>query len=266
MTEYKLICSDVDGTLLDSTLNIMPRTKRIIRKIVDMGIPFVISSARMPESIRSIMEKIGVRSPSICYCGALVLDEHGMPLGETPIDAAVAAVCCKMITRDFPHINCSLYSDDKWLASHMSPQVEHTIKVTGILPEFVRFSELDPSTKIHKMMCRGTQEQITELETALKGQFPQLNICQSHTTCLEIMSSRASKAGGIEILCRHYGITPAEVIAIGDNFNDAEMLSYAGMGIAMGNAPAEIKRIANQVTTGNDEEGIYMALRELIAV
>jgi hydroxymethylpyrimidine pyrophosphatase-like HAD family hydrolase len=74
------------------------------------------------------------------------------------------------------------------------------------------------------------------------------------------MHTQASKTSAIQFLINQYGILQHEVIAIGDNYNDKEMIEFAGVGVAMGNAPEEIKRVADFVTDTNNEDGVAKAL------
>ena len=83
---------------------------------------------------------------------------------------------------------------------------------------------------------------------------------KSKSTYLEVMSLEASKTKAIQFLMDKYGIQQNEIIAIGDNFNDKEMIEFAGVGVAMGNAPDEIKAIADYVTDTNNEDGVAKAL------
>jgi Cof subfamily protein (haloacid dehalogenase superfamily) len=77
---------------------------------------------------------------------------------------------------------------------------------------------------------------------------------------LEFMNEAPSKSAGIKIIADYYGINSAEIIAMGDNYNDIDMLKYAGLGVAMGNAPEEVKQAADFVTLSNEEDGVAAAL------
>lgn len=83
---------------------------------------------------------------------------------------------------------------------------------------------------------------------------------------LEILPEGVSKASGLAVLTEKLGIGPEEIVAVGDNYNDAEMLQYAGMGVAMGNAPDDVKRLARYVTDTNDQHGVAAVIRKFFTI
>ena len=100
-----------------------------------------------------------------------------------------------------------------------------------------------------------------EVEQKLKSLYQgKLNVFKSQSSYLELMHLQASKTKAIQFLMNQYGILREEVIAIGDNYNDKEMIEYAGVGVAMGNAPEEIKMVADYVTDTNNNDGVAKAL------
>jgi hydroxymethylpyrimidine pyrophosphatase-like HAD family hydrolase len=78
------------------------------------------------------------------------------------------------------------------------------------------------------------------------------------------MPNHASKTSGIEFLCKEFGTQRSEIIAIGDNYNDINMIEFAGLGIAMGNAPIQVKEIADDITFSNDQDGVAEAFKKYI--
>lgn len=117
----------------------------------------------------------------------------------------------------------------------------------------------------HKILLMGESGQIDKIEPVLKKiTFNRPNIYKSKPTYLEIMSDPASKTSAIIFLITKYGLTNKDVLAIGDNYNDIEMLRFAGMGIAMGNAPDQVKAHAKYITLDNDSDGVKFALDAFI--
>ncbi|HSN65928.1 MAG TPA: HAD-IIB family hydrolase, partial [Fusibacter sp.] len=106
----------------------------------------------------------------------------------------------------------------------------------------------------------ATFEAIMTQLKAIEG----LETCKSLETSFDVMANGVSKATGIEAIRNHFGIPIEDVIAFGDNENDIDMISYAGVGVAMSNATTELKAIANFVTVSNDEDGLVYALDKLI--
>ena len=104
---------------------------------------------------------------------------------------------------------------------------------------------------------------ILALENRLKPAYPQLEIHRSKNEYLEIVNRAATKAQAIQFMEKRLGVSADEVIAFGDNYNDLDMLRYAGYSVAMGNAPDDIKAQVRHVTASNAEDGLAQALEEL---
>ena len=113
------------------------------------------------------------------------------------------------------------------------------------------------------LMCEAGQSQ--PLARQLSTAFPQLSICTSSPTLVEVNAMGVSKADALRALCAHWGIGTEDTLALGDGDNDLEMLKTAGLGVAMGNASAEVRRAAGFVTEDNDHDGAAHALQALMA-
>ncbi|WP_307725860.1 HAD-IIB family hydrolase [Oceanobacillus sojae] len=138
-----------------------------------------------------------------------------------------------------------------------SSKTEISVSVIICLPSFIVANH-----DILKCLCMGEPQMIKQLEIELKGNFPHLSVYKLKGTYLEIMSGNASKSNAIKKLEKQFNITRQEVIALGDNFNDIDMLKYAGVGIAMGNASDEVKSAADEITLSNEEDGLKHALNK----
>jgi Cof subfamily protein (haloacid dehalogenase superfamily) len=111
------------------------------------------------------------------------------------------------------------------------------------------------------MMVMSEPDNIAAIQQHLRSKYNgRLNIYPSKATYLEVMDSRGSKSNAVKFVSERMGITPAEIIAMGDNYNDIEMIGFAGMGVAMGNAPDDIKAKADYVTDTNNNDGVRKAL------
>jgi len=108
----------------------------------------------------------------------------------------------------------------------------------------------------------GPPEAINSLESELKNNHPDITVYKSKPTYLEIMAQNVLKSSAIAILIKARGVVKEEIVAIGDNYNDIDMLRFAGLGVAMGNAPDEVKSAADIVTLSNDEDGLKVVLEK----
>ena len=120
-----------------------------------------------------------------------------------------------------------------------------------------------PLTTVHKILVMSDAADILALENRLKPAYPQLEIHRSKNEYLEIVNRAATKAQAIQFMENRLGVSADEVIAFGDNYNDLDMLRYAGYSVAMGNAPDDIKAQVRHITASNAEDGLAQALEEL---
>lgn len=266
MNRYKIIFSDIDGTLLDSGQHVRPKTKEHILKLSAAGIPFILVSGRMPPSVANIQRKIGLSAPFISYSGALMRDQNGKTIWDKPMDLKTAVALRERIASFAPDVVSYTFSADSWItdkddgtaALYLEKETTEMRPLVG-RPQDV----LDENAPVHKILCTGDERLMDELQEVLRVQFPDCTIFKSLPRYLEIMSAEASKSAAAAFLCGRLNIDAKNVIAFGDNFNDTDLLEYAGLGVAMGNAPDPVKQAADLIAPTNDEEGLRFILEKL---
>jgi Cof subfamily protein (haloacid dehalogenase superfamily) len=266
MNNFKMICLDIDGTLLNSKHEISKEVKDVINVAVnERNIPVILVSARMPKGITFLQKELGIKQPIICYSGALILDNDNKALSKEFIDVFNLEQIYNLASQHNIHI--SLYKDDEWYIEELDYWAKQESEITNIIPTATDFKELiemwkNEGTGPNKILCMADPNKITLLKEGTRT--IDLNIYPSKPTYLEIMPSKASKTFAISILQNKFNIDKSEIIAIGDNYNDIDMLEYAGLGIAMGNAPEDVKKHADDVTLTNDEDGVAAALKKYV--
>lgn len=261
--KYKAVFSDIDGTLLNTSHQIPGLTRKKIYSINQQGIAFVLVSARMPKGMTGIRRELRIESPMICYSGALIVDEKNQPMYSAPLEKEDAYRLCHMIRKIDSEISINLYSNDLWMAEDNKEfWVKQEMEITGVQAKEVSFETASAFEEVHKILCMGQADRIADLEERLKEQFPKIRIYRSKDTYLEIMSMEASKSDAVGRLEGKFGVTREEIIAFGDNHNDIDMIQYAGLGVAMGNAAKEVQKIADYVTDTNDREGLLKVLEK----
>ncbi len=265
-TRYQAVFGDIDGTLLNRNHQIGTRTQHSIRRILALGVPFILVSARPPLAITPFSRQLQCRSPIICYSGALVLDDdlsplHSLAIGQpalTQLEQTLARLAADALPPD-SRLSINHYAGLHWYADPDNPWTQQEAAITGLQPS-PRAAEL---TEVHKILLMSEAAEIRQLEHALRLHFPQLHIHRSKNEYLEITHQQASKSQAIRFLEKRLGLDPQRIIAFGDNFNDLDMLQHAGLSVAMGNAPDDIKAAAHRVTATNDEDGIALVLDEV---
>lgn len=265
----RMICLDIDGTLLNSDHKISPKTKEVIQIVSkEMHIPVILVSARLPRGILFLLQELNISNPIICYSGALTMDEKNNIISNITIPVSGVKQIYQLAKEMGIHV--SLYKDDEWYVENIDEWSDQEGIITRMSPSITNFDVLfkqweKENTGPNKIMCMAEPDQIEALNNKTKiNSLNNLSIYLSKPTYLEVMPGSASKTSAIEVLCEKYGIQRSEVIAIGDNYNDINMIEFAGIGIAMGNAPEAVKQYADDITLTNDEDGVAEAIKKHI--
>ena len=266
MKNFKMVCLDIDGTLLNSSHKITQNVKKAINIIAnEKQIPVILVSARMPKGIIFLQRELEIEQPIICYSGALILDKNSQILSNEIISSLSLEEIYEL-TKKF-NVHMSLYKDDEWYIEEMDEWAKQESEITNIIPTVIDFKNLiykwkKEGTGPNKILCMSNPDKIINLKESIKNN--DLNIYPSKPTYLEIMPSKASKTSAINVLQRKFKVEQSEIVAMGDNYNDVDMIEYAGVGVAMGNAPDEVKKHSNYITSTNDQDGVAKAITKLI--
>ncbi|SHG53467.1 hypothetical protein SAMN02745221_00424 [Thermosyntropha lipolytica DSM 11003] len=262
----KLVAIDLDDTLLDSRRRISPKTAELIKKVRKQGVLVTLATGRMYSSALFYARLLKIELPLITYQGALVKNSgSGEVLYYKPVEPEKAGEIVDFFKANGVHYNA--YLDDNLYMERLTREGRDYAELAGIeakvVPDLAWQVKKQGSLKI--MGISYAEPKILELEKELKSRYGEtLNITRSKPYFLEVMHKKANKAEALKVVAAYYGIEREEVLAIGDSYNDIEMLKWAGLGVAMGNAPQEVKEAADWVTLSHDEEGVAYALQRWI--
>ena len=265
MRTYSIVFLDIDGTLLDSRHQVMPCTRSHLQHLQQRGVPIILCSARPPKGVNLVAEQAGLSGPVACYNGGLIIDRDHTILRDVGIDIQQAMDFKRFVAERFPDLVVSAYLYNVWLAEDpQNPLILQESEISGCTPlkgsmEQVAFA----ASHIHKLLCMGDAMRIRALQKEIPQHFPQLMALRSKATYLEILPRESTKGSAAQVLLAHYGLDAEQAVAFGDNDVDIDMLQYCGFGVAMGNAPKQVKEAADYVTASNDQEGVYIALNTL---
>ena len=265
---YKAVFLDMDGTLLKSDHSVSELTKQTIRQINKKGIPVVLVSARPLNAVLPTWHDIGLEAYPVVTLNGSYIVEDDKPIFDAMIDLSVTADVAAEVK---PYkANIAYYIQREWFAEANDAWTEHEQKIMDVkiriapLPELIK-EWADRKVGPNKMMVMSEPETIAIVQEKLKAKYNgRLNIYPSKPTYLEVMDPAGSKSNAVRFLIERMGIDRKDIIAMGDNYNDREMIQFAGMGVAMGNAPDEIKQAADYVTDTNNNDGVRKALEHLI--
>ncbi len=267
MTDYKMIAMDLDDTLLDKQLRIGNADREAIGQAKEAGVKVVLATGRMYRATLPYITELGLDTPAISYQGALVKKPDS---GETlmhhpvPFDSAIRII--RAIKPYGYHIN--LYKDDNLLIARESPESRLYVSIAGVKPievgdleEFLLKEQFNPT----KVLAVAREEQLDEITPELKSLFGEkLHITKSKPHFLEFSHPLANKGHALAMVAGYYGISREEIIAVGDSYNDLEMLDYAGLGVVVANARDEIKARADYVTSANIEGGVAQVIHRFL--
>lgn len=260
--KYKLIATDVDGTLGNDNFMISKQNKAALKKAVDHGIKVVLCSGRTPDSLHAFEKEIGLNIPGqygIGFNGATVYDAYTQQyLFQDGISQETACHIIGMLHQLEPTSLVALYVDsgnllaeeglEDVLAQFNNDNLVTIKYVPKITAEMITSSVLN-------MYCMGERDVLNQIYDALQGKdLKECEVSFTQYQLLEFMPPMVNKAHGIQRLCKHLGIDLSEVVTVGDNYNDIEMIEVAGLGVAVANAVNELKKHANYVTQKTNNE------------
>lgn len=265
---FKAVFIDLDGTLLRYDHSISDKTRITIQKLIKKGIPVVLVSARPLHGIIPISEWLGIpKIPVASLNGSYIVMDK-----EVIFKSCINLQTITKVYEAAKGLDVTLiyYNGMRWYAETDNAAIVKEQRITDVKVEIAPFDTLikeweNAKSCTNKIMAIGHENVINELQSdlLLKNQ-DSLNIYTSKPTYLEIMKKDASKTNALIYLLKKFNIPREEAIAIGDNFNDREMIIYAGMGVAMGNAPELIKASADYVTDTNENDGVRKAIEKFI--
>lgn len=263
--KIKVLCTDIDGTLLDSRRELSDRTIASIKRVKD-EVPFILASSRMPAAMRHLQHQLDIPGhPLICYNGGYVIRYNDTDKLHVFDTVTISLPVCEEIIAltNGTSLHISLYHADEWYAPQADQWTERESRITKVSP-VVRSSAsviADWSSEgkgAHKIMCMGPEEEIQQLEDILSVRHASnVHAYRSKSTYLEISPRAISKASAMALVVKQlYNLSPADVMAFGDNYNDIEMLSSAGWGVAVENARPEVRAVASEITSSNILDGV----------
>lgn len=272
MVEVKAIFFDLDGTLLTSTRGIAPSTRRAIIDLRRHGVLVGIATGRGPAFAMSLLEELDLNF-AVTFNGQYIIDSKNV-LYEKAIDRKLVNRLVRYAADN--HRDLSFGMADGMVGSGLLKFGESRVAgfMAGFLPSFAaNFARMGFKNIVRRFRpviydLRLLKEPIYQIvmiatvaETSrLESKFPEISITRSNPYSIDIISQGSSKIRGIKRLSELFDFRLPEVMVFGDSENDIKMLEGAGIGVAMGNAQASVKEIADYVTTSNNQDGIARAL------
>lgn len=260
--KYKAIFCDFDGTIYRDDHTISQVNKDAIKKYVEAGGKFVVSTGRLFSAIYPKVAEMALDGEVIVYQGAGIFDvKTKRQIFGQYFNRAEAVEALEYIEGldDAKYVPL-VYINDVCHAKEKDEYVDEFVKIcnipyrtTGVaLSKYVKNCKDKPVKVLALTMsdnCDGFVKRGAE-------RFPNLAFMRSHACVVEVITKGINKGLAIKWLCDKYGITTDEAIAIGDSENDIAMITTAGLGVAMQNAMPKVKDAADYITDTNDNDGV----------
>ena len=266
----KLIAIDMDGTLLNSKKELLDETKQYFKNFHNKNTEtlLVLCTGRPETGIRPYLKDLGYLEENhyiISQNGANIYESQ---TGKRVMDAFLDSKAIqKWIELGKKHgVSVMGGGVDYYYCFDQEPTEWMEFDTKIVSGQLKRISiEESLNTDFYKLLLMGDEEQLNEFETFIPEVWrDEFYVVRSQKYLVEVLKKGVNKAYGLEQLARELNIELSEIAAIGDAANDIEMLEYAGLAIAMGNASEEVKSISDIVTDTNENNGVIKAIDKLI--
>ena len=258
----KLIAIDLDDTLLDNRQQLSPRTLAVLQQAMRNGVAVTIATGRMFQSALPFATELGIKLPLITYNGALIRQgDNGETIFHRPIETELAQELADLFRRRNWYLQ--KYVDDRLYVAELDKNAQFYADYAKVeaIPLGDSFFYMNEAPT--KMLSMGEPAELAAISTELDSRFGgRLYLASSKKRYLEMVDARVNKGQALDFLAGRLGILQHEVMAIGDSMNDLDMIQYAGIGVAMGNANPTVRAAADFVTLGNSEDGVAAAVEK----
>ena len=261
-----MLVVDIDGTILSEKKGISDSLKKHVKLLLENDIKVVIATGRMHCSAKHIACELGTDCPIISYQGGLIIDSENNTLWAKYFDEKLAREIVSYLRKEQFHMN--IYINDNLIAEDDSKYIRDYVKGKFIDYEIVENLDKVPFLDLNKILAidYDTERIINLVDKLIDKYQEELYIVRSTPYFCEISNPEATKGNGIRFLANQWGIKEEEIMAIGDQDNDIEMLLASGVRVAMGNATQKLKNVANYITKTVDEDGVVHAIQEFIGI
>ncbi|MDE7213504.1 MAG: Cof-type HAD-IIB family hydrolase [Anaeroplasmataceae bacterium] len=264
----KLCKIDLDGTLFDNKKNISNENKLAIKRAKENGCRIIIATGRPYNGVLPVLKELDLISDSdyvICYNGAKVFNTKSM---ELIFSNTISGADVKKLYKESKRLNTYFHAfrkNEELITDVNNPYTDVEVRINKIIDHIIDFNALKDEDEFLKCMMVGEgtilDEAIIHLNPIYKENY---SIVRSASIFLEFLNPSTNKGTALEALAAYLDIKIADTMAIGDAGNDLAMIEKAGIGVAMKNSFPEVKKVANFITTSNEDSGVAKALNQLV--
>ena len=262
--EYKLLALDLDGTLIGESPEISARSAQAVQEAARLGVKVTLATGRMYRAARPYAEQLGIVAPLICYQGAQIREPvSGEIISETGVDREIALEVLRYARENGYHVN--VFAGDELYMAELTPEGRFYIDRAKVEPNIVGDLAEWLDRDVLKLVLITDEPTTLKIIDELSERFGErLYVTRSFPNYAETISPDASKGKALTYLARRLDIPLENVMAIGDDLNDIDMVAAAGLGVAMRNSAPDVISNAQFVTGTVDEDGVATAIERFI--
>ncbi|MEG4118114.1 Cof-type HAD-IIB family hydrolase [Microcoleus sp. N9_B4] len=269
--DIQLLVVDIDGTIAGLSNTIREPVKQAILAAESRGVKVAVATGRMYRSALRFHRDIGSTLPLICYQGAWIQDQATQKrLRHLPLSKQTALQLLDYFEEPHlrPLLSIHFYIDDQLYVPEITAATRIYAERSGIEPMVIKDLRRDLPGEPTKVLALCENPGVLDgLLSSMRLRYTpaELYLTRSVATFFEATHPVANKGDAVQYLAEELlGLQAANVMAIGDNFNDVEMIAYAGVGVAMGNAPDGVKAAADWVAPDVEEDGVVAAIEQFV--
>ncbi|MBD8071167.1 Cof-type HAD-IIB family hydrolase [Bacillus sp. PS06] len=264
---YKMIVLDLDDTLLRNDHSISDRTKQALMTAQENGVKVVLASGRPTFGMRPVAEELSLSQYDSFILsfngGKIIKSQSNEEMFSSTLSIESVHKLYELSRREGVFIHT--YIGDSIVTEDDNPYTMRESEITKLPVNLVDSFKEGVTEPVVKVLMVADPDRLKEVEAKLQVELADdFSVMRSKPYFLEFTEKGVTKGTSLEQLIKFCGITREEVIAIGDSYNDQEMIEFAGLGVAMGNAPDDIKQIANYITDTNMNDGVAKVVEKFV--
>ncbi len=270
----KLICIDMDGTLLNDEHEISDENKQAILAAIQKGVHVVLTTGRLHSCAKLFAKQLGLNTPLITSNGAYIVDETGKQLYKNALTQDDLHDFTTTMDEHnlywFGATNAIIFATQPIRDTNVYLKLNQTLppKDHIITHYFKTVTDLFEAYPEDILIVNCTVEddlnKLANIRACLEQKQADIEIVSSWANNFEVLKKGSTKGHGVELITKYFKLTPQEVMCIGDSENDLSMLTFAKTAIAMENATDQLKQVATYITTSNNHHGVAKAIHQFV--
>lgn len=268
---YRLLALNIDGTLLRSNGRLQPSTKEAIQYVQKKGVAVTLVTNRHFQSAKKLAKALKLKTFYVTHGGAFIANKLDDPFFEKRISEEKTFNLIQVLENYNCHIRVV---HERFSIGNKKKNSDNMVNKTLLNTSDTIFYPLqfvdslgdtlldEPASALKIEAVFNDEEYKKEAAETIRAAFEDIDLKMIQPKKLELVAKGVSKENGLRTLARHLNIPMEEIVAIGDSIDDLDMISQVGLGVAMSNAPFEVKKAADWVTRTNDQQGVEYMVKE----